>query len=409
MRILFVGNEDNVNLRICMWLRKSGIEADLLLTGDEQSPRGQLKYFDPQLEKNVPSWIGRHEITDPIKFANGRNQFSANLQNEYCAIVTAGLSSLVASKAINLPQVHIAVGSEIGVWPLYRRALRVPVKARRLSAGWLKAKLTYVKYTTAVRAALEDVNVIMESFNWNHAVISELGYERKVLHLAPAEDVQETTSCLDEGCIAALEQKFGKYDRVFGWFSRLNFLDKNSNSYKGADLFLSALLEIKDEILSGRVGVVIGRHGSHAEEFERAARQSEICERIHWIDHLPRSELLHYLSISRLVLFSEFGEVNDGLSGIGRDAVSVGTVIVSGCKPEVIKRQYGRPAPILRATTNLEIAARMKELIEMPSAQFETLKRETRAFGLQCVDYRQRFLPAFLKGIERAIVDFEGR
>ena len=93
-----------------------------------------------------------------------------------------------------------------------------------------------------------------------------------------------------------------------------------------------------------------------------------------------------YLSINNAVLFTDFGEVNAGISGIGRDGYAMGIPMVNSTTDEIMVKQYTFPGPRTYANTEEEIATAMKEFIFMNEEDFSIMKKRTSDYGKQYID-----------------------
>jgi hypothetical protein len=148
----------------------------------------------------------------------------------------------------------------------------------------------------------------------------------------------------------------------------------------------------------------MGKHGNEVAEFMQLVDASPVKPYIDWVSHLGAPDLVTYLSLPNGVLFAEFGATQRELSGIGRDAASIGTVTVSSAEPQSIERQYGTPAPLLRALTTDEIALRMRELIDMGDDEFRGRQVAMRQFGEAAVDYHAH-MPYYYGLVQRSIAE----
>jgi hypothetical protein len=397
LRVLFLGNEDNVNARAAVWSRRAGVDADLYLLGNEGSGRGAIETFLPGADQERPPWVRMLPVKDPLAFIRNPSADIDGLCRGYDLLVSTGLGALILAPLFPLPRIHLVVGSEIGAVPSYRWALTSRMTAPVLSFRWIDDRLTRFRYSRAVRRSLPDIDLYLDSFVPNQNMFRSFDLEDRVVFSGLAEDVDANRARVDPQRLARLTQQYSGFSRVFIWLSRLNFTDPRSNIYKGAERYLAALDSVTDDIATGRIALVIGRHGNDVESFVKLAEKWPFSGHIDWVEHLAYDELLTYLSLPNAVLFSEFGELQKDLTGIGRDAASVGTVTVSSADPEFMTRQYGAPAPTFRAVTTEQIAARMREIIAMPDEMFRANQRMMADYGREWIHY-----PRFLDRLYRS-------
>jgi glycosyltransferase involved in cell wall biosynthesis len=252
------------------------------------------------------------------------------------------------------------------------------------------------------RAALKRLDFIVDSFEEHTSALRRLNLLHKREFVGFPGDSTSARRRIRPELRQELIERYGKAHRVFMWFSRLNFSDPNSLIYKGAERFLKALECVLPEIERGEVRVVMGRHGNELDKFLALVADSPLKDNIEWVPHLGAHELSTYLSLPNGVLFAECSEHLRELSGIGRDAAASGTVTVSSAIPEIVERQYGRKAPMLRAVLTHEVEARMREIAEMRDGDFTALQREMSDFGNQAIDYKA-FIPRYYGFVQRAI------
>jgi len=393
MRVLFLGNDDNLNFRMAKWSREFGVEADLWVIQPPDPYRGDIKLLIP--EGPLPGWVRDVPIGDFFAKARSPGAFGKFIDDNYDFIHVCGPASLIASRSLQRPVGFLCDGGEVGDLPFpFKKGYALSQGNRRIT--------TRVKYAVYTRAALKRVRFIIDSYDAHTHLYKNLGLTNKVVYRGVACDIQADRALVNKPLLAELTAKYRSADRTFMWFSRLNFSDPKSVIYKGADRFLEALKTILPELRDGRVRLVVGKHGNELSEFLKLVEASGVSPYIDWVGHLSASELLTYLSLPNAVLFAEFGDHLRELTGIGRDAAVAGTVTVSSARPEYLERQYGNKSPLIHAITATDLAQRMREVIDMPDDKFQALRADMRRYGETSVDYHA-LMPRYYELVQRSL------
>ena len=134
-----------------------------------------------------------------------------------------------------------------------------------------------------------------------------------------------------------------------------------------------------------RLIVYMGKHGIEVNQFLNIY-DSPVFRLIRWVDHLSYPDLLTYLSIKNAVLFTEFGEVNSGISGLGRDGYSIGVPMVNSNTDEMMRKQYTVPGERYFASNINEITKIMNLFLEMDSKEYEICRKKTMDYGNKFID-----------------------
>lgn len=394
LRVLFLGNDDNVNYQMAKWSREFGVDAEVWIIQPTDPHRGDIRLLEPDLDM-LPTWVKNIPLGDGRRMAVFPGKIGKEIDRTYDFVGVTGAASLMSTLRLRTPRGLICTGAELGDLPF-------PFKpGYAISQG--RRSLRYnISVAILVRAALRRLDFIDDDFDGHTAALRRLGLLGKRKFVGFPGDCAGARKRISADLRKNLMRQYGNAGRVFMWFSRLNFSDPKALIYKGVERFLKALESMLPELRRGEVRVVIGRHGNEMEAFLQLVNLSPVKEFIDWVPHLGAHELCTYLSLPNAVLFSEFGEHLGILTGIGRDASSIGTVMISSANPRMIERQYGRPAPILRAVTIDDIVRRMREVVDMDDQAFANLQRKMAEFGEQYVDYRA-YIPKYYAFVQEAI------
>ena len=375
LRIVFFGSQDNLNYRFAKWSHGLGHYVELF-SFDLDLGRSQPELLDPDLRGNYPSWF--HVHSSPVRhFPRIPRDLKRYIETEFDLMVVSGTRGLLASRSVRLPKVLHAIGGEVAEapFPFAGRWQGIPAAIYR-SLRWPYA-----------REALRGMNAIIENYHFNIRCLERLDLIDRRVALPMAEDVHANRQMVNKTLRQEKTIQYAQYRRVFLWLTRLNFRDPCDAAYKGADRFLQALNVVRSEIEAGSVRMIIGTHGHDVEAFRAWAEREGYSDYIDWIPHLSYPEMLTYLALPNAVLFGKFGEDLSILSGIDRDALSIGTVTVTTCDPDYICQIYGARPPYLNAVSTADIEARMRETMDMVDEQFDGLQQAMRSFGDNYLDY----------------------
>lgn len=419
LRALFLGNHDNINLRVAVWSRAVGIDAHLLFLGDENGPRSRVADLTGVESGALPDWIrsqSARTVTAQLREISTSRELQAYFSG-FDVAVTSGTISLQIAAAVPLPKIHISVGIEIAGNPFHVPRLPPPRGFPRTPRQFASRVLDVIRpervramrdlldderlLADRTRAGLDSVRLIFDGYIPNIEALERLGHTHKLVVSSIGEDVFANRARIDQAERAALAAEYAKAERVFLWLSRLNFLDpEHGQAYKGVERYWAALERRADLVRSGKIALVFGRHGNNADAFIDRIKDSPLFPYVRWLPHLSWSELLTWVSLPNAYVFSEFGERQKDMSGIGRDAISVGTPVVSSADPQHVKQQLGEKPPFLRAVTIDDIAARIDEVAGYDTAQDQALREKTRLYGETVLHY-----PAYMRRLWTKTID----
>jgi glycosyltransferase involved in cell wall biosynthesis len=398
LKILCLGNADNVGIRIYLWLKESDQEVELYrLAVDEDQKRGNPYLYSPKEEVDEDPKI--QLIKDSLLRILGVSIFGSKQidyinKNFDLVLITSGYHALSLSNKIHLPKILLPIGHEIQCAGF--RVLKLAdilIHPRHLLRNFI--------YRGLAKKALFAVDRIFESTPDNISILKSLGLERKIDYVGFGEDIQKNRKLVNQEKLSQLNRETQGAKRVFLWFTRLSYFDPSlptSPIYKGADLFFESLENFVEELKAGDLIVYMGKHGQDAQKFDRIAKKSDVYQYIRWVDHLDHPDVVTYLSIKNAVVFTQLG-VSVSIPGIGRDGYSIGTPMVNCCTEEGMKAQYTLPGPRIYAKEPAEITSAMSALLNMGEEEFENIRRETALYGEKYID-KSFFLKRLYKEIE---------
>ena len=364
MRIAFVGNQDNNAYRLCKWIRQRDIDAHLYMFPRENPTRSLPQQVDPDLADGYPPWIRQYDDNTGL-WPLRRGPIARRIDEDYRLVVTSGATGLLAAGHFKqTPVAHMALGSEVSQFPLWLWRLRTPLK-------WRAASLI-------MRRSLKRVSkIITLGFRPELIALDKLGHSDKTVVWGWPEDPQGNRRRVDGEMLAGLTDIYSQYDRVFLWTARLNFMDPSAVDYKGAERFLDAL-----EMLAAggecNFKAIVGQHGYDVDEFKIRVARKGLADRIDFIEHIPFHQMLTYMSVPNGVVVSvldtERGHI---FGGIVREALSLGTPVISAADSDTVVRCYGADCPIVRACDAPSCHEAMVRIAQMSGDQFDDLRLRT--------------------------------
>jgi len=398
LKVLFLGNSDNVNLKLCMWSRNIGVDA-FLWRMDEGGRGNPMEYAPDLFEHGNPDWvIGAEKSNKQLIISTLIKSRDIDYINKnFDVVIISGKRALIFSLKIKLPKLLVPVGYEV-CYLLDKTSILKTLKRILYHPKFVFE--IYLNFVSLI--ALKSLNGIFDSFEHNFRIYKHFNLEKILYPKSIGEDCEKVRKLVDKKTIQALEKETAKAKKVFLWFSRLNYRNLSSPNYKGVDLFLKALEDILPLLENGEVLVYIGKHGIDTEPFIELAKKSPVYHYIRWREHLEYPKLLSYLSLKNAILFTDFGKNNSGVSGIGRDALVLGTVTINSCTDKATTLQYGKPAPKNYASTPKEITEQIYRLLGMSDEKFRNCQNRNKQYSDTHMDYKN-YLKWFYQDVEKVI------
>lgn len=402
MKILCLGNADNFGIRVYDWLNQLGMDVSLCrLAADESPERGDpyLYLSADQIDRNPKIWSVDMTMRDVLVKSLAGSELTRRINSEYdVVVITGGIQGMILSRMITLPKILIHIGYEIHYYadkfrgfPSARALIKRP---RHVLGNHICCAIS--------RNALSRIDKVADWFPPTVAVNKSLGFDDKIFYLAFGEDVFKNRTLTNTALLAKLNEETRNAEKVFLWFSRLNFLDADNPAYKGPHLFLKGLESRLADVEAGKIAIYMGGHGTDKDAFIALAKKSPVYPYIKWVEHLPYPDLLAYLSIDNAVLFSEFGKANAGISGIGRDGYTVGVPMVNATTEETMILQYNKPGERYYADSAEEVVHAMAHFMTLSADDYQAVRARTLAYGEQHVD-KAFFLSRLIEEMRRLV------
>ncbi len=406
---MFLGNSDNMNIRVASWFRKSGIHAELWRTdpdGPDEGLRGNLREYlgtDP----DGLDWIKRCPIDDVLleACASPQHPLRTEIERSFDFVVVNGAKALLLSAHLSRPTVIIPSGYEIGSFWRFIDQYRTPKEEASywinlLKQKKLKSAFSYRRRIIQLgRGAIKKALMNVDTYRGHDSIYRRIGATRSLARINLGEDCQKARDLVNRPLLAELNKKYGHSKLTILSLSRIFFSDPKSILYKGTHLFFQSLEALAPLIESGQISVVMGKHGQELDLFEKKFGHSPVFKKINWVSHLDFPTLVTYLSMDNAFLVAEFGKKNSVISGIGRDAIAIGTPFLSQVAPSATVEQFGAPVPSFYAARVPEIVQQLKQVFDMEPQAFQQLRRQMKEFADLHHDYRA-YVPRFLSALE---------
>lgn len=372
LKVCFWGNQDNGGYRFCKWMRELGVEADLYMMVRDNA-RSYPESVDKALEGGYPEWIKRYDNSRYRTLVVPRS-LVRQINQSYDVIVASGLTGMINAFQFDIPLICMSTGpTNLGV-----------VRMEAFSKGRISLRWEIARFLC--RKSVRKADRVVTHYDPEIYSLSKIGQSGKQVMFGWAEDVVGNRNRVDQQLLSELNSKYSKYEKVFLWLSRVNFLDKEGSEYKGAEKFLSAVERIiKDD--KRNIRVVLGRHGYDWESFVQMVNDRGLTDYFDYVDHLPFWQLLTYLSIDNAIVFDELTDLTATSSGMFREAMSVGAVLVKSINELLTSLGHGPGCPALPATSEDEVYQRLQEAMAWSPAEWEARKKDTLDWAMKYVHW----------------------
>lgn len=372
-RIAFVGNQDNIAFRMCKWLRDFGFDCHLYIhPANLSEARSHPAMINPDCDIETCPWVHVYDGGDGWYPYFRKSPMSRQVEREFDAVVTSGSSIMYGLQFDAIPVFHQSLGGDIRDIP----------RIRWFSASPLHEKVTAFIYREAIRNC---TRLFTGLFAGTAKTMEELATKGRNVVCSPSEDVRHNRSLLRKDLQEELAAKYECYDKVFLWLSRINYL-QNGAQYKGADHFLRAFAQVCP---THKTRAVVGRHGLDTNAFISLARELGVLEYIDFIDHLPFDDLINYLALGNAVVFDSLQPKSNGIGGLTREALSLGTPVARSTNAEVISLIFGSKVPVNVVSDERGCREVMLRYLGMNKEEFAAEKQGIGEWAEGYLDYRQ--------------------
>lgn len=341
MKILFVGNQGNTGFRFTNWLRRSGLDAYLLISKQLKHKRSLPENDFPELENNYPKWILQfNERKFPYLYPSA---VLKKISGDFDIILTTGNYILPVLK-LKKPVGFFPVGSDLTQLPYQ-------------TSPFINEIYSYL-YRRRI-GNVTRIFTVQKDCIWSARL---LGQGNKVELFPFLVDTKAIKNGINYGLLSKLKNTFGHYDLIFFNPARKN-MDPNKVNYKGSEKLLNAFKRFIKQTNSN-VLLITGLHGDHANEFDSMVKGFNLRDRVKFTNHLSLPDLHAYMSLDNVVVFDQFTSNLNTLGGLQREALALGSIVVSSTDVHTtdFEKSYGPDCPLLPAFSEENILSRMKEV-----------------------------------------------
>lgn len=361
IRILFWGNQGNVNYRLASYLRRCNVECELVNLHKKMNARSNPSFVDPNFSLETSPWF--RVCQGPFDAA-----FFQEIERNFDLVFASGHRGISAAESFAYTSVPVIVHTT--------GPMNIP--ATDQSDDDSHSKLS----------TLEKASLILTAHPETYARLEALGFEDKVRFQLPLLDMDDIASKANGALHVELRKKYRGYDRVFAWFSR-NLTEPEDPTYKGTELFIEAAARYLIEHPRDKVRIVFGNHGPNAKQALDMLRSHGVLDHTDLVGHLDFPDLAAYLKLPNLVLFDNLAQGTIS-SGIFRDAMCLGTVLVRHIVVQDATLAYGKAPPVFDASDMASCLAAMEKAAEMSTRAMKMHQKKTREWARETLHWEGR-------------------
>jgi hypothetical protein len=338
------------------------------LMKEPESIRSDPKTIAPDFNANDFHWIKEYDNRTIRRKLfidrHTKNYIDANFD----VVVVFGFFAMLSAWSLRKPLVVVSLGpTNLGV-------VRTEVDAgKSLSVRWVIAR-------HFVRKSVRKAKRILIHYDPEIASLVKIGQLDKARFFGVAESAADVRNMVDDSLLSSLQKRYASYDKIFMWLSRSIYKNENGAEYKGTDKFVRGAADL---IKRGaqNVRIIIGDHGFDIDGIKALVQELEIEKHVDYVPHLPMRQLAAYLSLPNGIIFDELTPKMSTSSGLLREALCLGGVVVKSFSKEMTEAAYGKAPPVLYAYTQEDVESVLSMLLSMSSEEFYTLKARSREWA----------------------------
>lgn len=362
LRICLFGNQANMNYRLGTYLRQSGLVCELYRVQTfEKHARNDPAQVDAGFSPDRDTWF--HALPEEPGGA-----FFRDIERSFDVVFISGISALRFGRFFDPAAITIICHTT--------GPMNVPSVADT-QAGKATALPT-----------LQSASLILTAHPETFRKVGALGLADKVRFQLPLLDVDSVHRQMNHALYKSLRARFERYEKIFGWLSR-NITDPADDCYKGTELFLEAGTAFVERHPDASVRFVFGNHGPQAQEAAAQLSASPLAAQTDTAPHLDYPDLLAYMAQPNFVLFDNLAQGTIS-SGIFRDAMSLGTILVRKMVDDDVRLAYGSPSPVIGAHDGATTLAAMHDLLHMSAGEMGQRQQTIRAWGRDVLHWEAR-------------------
>lgn len=371
LKICFWGNQDNGGYRWCKWLRHKGWDAHLYMM-ENDNVRSFPESIDRELaDGNYPEWIHVYR-NNAFRTLFISSAIKKQIEDSFDIVVSSGAIAMMNSYSFDIPVINISTGpTNQGVLMMWDN-ISLPKRIK-----WAIGRFF-------IRKSVRKCKKILVHYDPELYSLSRLKQDGKMIFFGSPEDVAGNRDRVDTKLLAELDAKYSSYDKVFLWLGRIAFSNPKTAMYKGTDKFVEAVEKV---VAAGRnIRVVIGSHGEDVALLKALVRAKGLSDHVEWVSHMEYWKLLTYMCIDNAVVVDELTEFNCVSSGMFRECLSVGGVLIRSYSPVLTGAGHGPHCPILHAVTAADVVAQMIKVLDWSSDEWNAQRNKSLAWAEQYLD-----------------------
>jgi glycosyltransferase involved in cell wall biosynthesis len=336
MKILFIGNHDNINRNLAGYFHKLGYHVQHFLTTNEL--KGKRSSLDWEGGKEFPSYTTVYTYHKWYFFRAPKELVKAAQKADL--VISNGIS-LVWALALDKPVIVIPSGSDITQTPFLADSF-----FSELRSFLLRKRKSNI---AGIFSSQDDVK-------WASYMMA-IG-ERWHFYQAPI-DIESIRKEKDLALIGVLENEFLSTDFVFFLPSRKN-LAPGRVDYKGYEKVARAITRFKSSFPDIKFVILSIAHGVDNGKFEAYIDELGLSENLKTMKEVTHQQLRSYLSIEKFIVFDQFHNYDRErltLGGIARESLTLGRVLISHVNTEAnaFKAYFKGKCPLYQAVNDEEI------------------------------------------------------
>lgn len=256
-------------------------------------------------------------------------------------------------------------------------------------------------YTEHFRSCLEKVDAIIAVHSSMTQAAAKLDLQSKLRAWPFPEDVTKNHSRIDQTLVQKLNKQFERYDRVILWLSRISYTNPSDPANKRPDFFLNAL----EELVAGdrrNIRAVVGLHGPDSEAFRHEVQRRSLDSHIEFVEHLPFTKMLSYMSIDNGIVCDAMNPLQNLPGGLSREALSLGSALVTYVDRKGTDLLYGANSPCLSASDSSTCYHALRTFVDMTREEFDDHRRSTQDWARAHLDHRN-LIPKLVSILQESV------
>lgn len=382
MKILFIGNHDNINRKHALWFSKLGHHVRHLVNQHDLS--GRRNRFDWEGVSQIPSYtkIYKHHKWNLLYPAKDLVQ-----EAKKCDLIVTNGVSIIPALALEKPTMLIPSGSDVAQTPFLTSSFYHELRGYlfRKRKEWIKG----------VYASQDDVM-------WASKLI---GCGDRFFYYPLPLDCYEDRKNIDREFLSKLEGMYDDVDHLIFLPARKN-LNKKFVDYKGQEKALEGIKMFIENHPYERISVVAVDHGNSRKEFKTHVRNLGLSDVIKMVPCLTNYKLRSYLAMKKTIVLESFIDSfreDQTFGGIARETLALGGVLINNTNLEwkQFPKMFTPNCPLFPANTPKQIFEQLVKVVNMKKSERESLRRQTLEWSEKNFHWENR-----IKFLEKSFLDY---